>query len=151
MRNLLWVFLLVLLFSPPAFAGEVMTWEDVVREASRANPDYKAALETLRRSRSDLSAARSDFFPRASLDSSYNAGNVTGNTGGLGIDLSNIRQEYDVGGSLRQNLFSGFKTQSGYRRSRALLTDAQANLLGVLAQVTFDFISAFSPLLFCDD
>jgi len=140
----------ILLFPSVAGSAEVVTWDDVVREASQANPDYSAALDILRRSRSDVSASRSDFFPRVSVDSSYNAGN-SASTGGLGIDLSNIRQEFDVGGSIRQNLFSGFKTQSGYRRSRALLTDSQANLLGVKAQVAFDLKTAFAQLLFAQD
>src|SRR4029450_2445969 len=104
MKKQRWFLIFILFFSFKAFGAEVVTWEDVVREASLGNPDFKAAVETLRRSRSDVSAARSDFFPRASVDSGYNAGNVTGSSGGLGIDLSNIRQEYEVGGSIRQNI-----------------------------------------------
>ncbi len=121
-----------------------------MREASLANPDVRGAEEGVVRERNLVKGSFSDFFPQFSVDSSYNAGNVSSPSGALGVDIS-TRQEFEVGAAVRQNIFSGLKTRANYRKIKSLLEEAKSDLLGSIAQVSFELKSAFSRMLFAQE
>src|SRR5262245_39934208 len=103
------------LFSNPAGA-ETLTWEDCVQEASRHNPDLIGAQETVKSSRAQVGVSRSDFFPQVIGTAGYNASNssnfrssATSTNPGLDVNVGSW-QQLEVGASIQQNFFNGFKT-----------------------------------------
>jgi outer membrane protein len=144
------------LFPRPAGA-ETLTWEDCVQEAARNNPDLIGAQETIRSSRAQVGASRSDFFPTLTPTAGYNASNssnfrasTTSANPGLDVNVR-TRQQLEVGASIQQNLFDGFKTKSGFEKSKSQLDESLANLGAVKTQVSLDLKTAFAQLLFSQE
>lgn len=136
---------LVLLAWPPATAGaEPLTWDDGVREAAANNPDLAAAREAVRVAGLQHRISYSTFYPQLSLDAEQSVtrhGNSEFSEGAGG----------NVGLSLRQSLFSGFRNRAAVRRASADVEFAEANLLAVKTELSFDLKSAFTGILFSQE
>ncbi|MDL1870924.1 TolC family protein [Deltaproteobacteria bacterium PRO3] len=149
----LWVLLLCLAAPAPLEAQErPLTWQDCVNEAAIQNPDIVAAIQTVAKARSRIGASRSDYFPQLTPSAGYNASN-SANTTGINptspIDIdTGTRNQFQVGVVLEQNIFEGFKTSYGVKKSRAEFDDAEANLSLVKSQVSAELKTAFARLLF---
>jgi len=126
----------------PALPG----FTDVRDMAARSNPDLRAAVETLRLARADVSAARQSFMPTLSIDADYGIeanefalhGEVSGATGeqralqqnNLGEFVTfNLQFPVWDWGNLRSKLH-----QSEFRRQRAQveLSSTQRKLIAEL-------------------
>lgn len=134
--------------------GEILTLEDCVREALQNNPDLGAAREAVQRARFQHIRSFNNFFPQLSLDAGYNradspAGSQLFNTGSGGG--SDIQEEYSLGLSIRQSLFSGFRDRAEVDRTRAGIDAAEANLSDVKARVSFELKSAYTEILFTQE
>lgn len=126
---------------------EVLSWEDCVREAAQNNPDLAAARASVHQARFRYQASYGNFLPQLSLSAGYDRAGSETNLNLLGRG-SVIQEEYNLGLTLNQSLFSGFRHVASVERSRADLEATEANLLAVNAQVSFDLKSAFAQLLF---
>lgn len=150
--------LLGLFFIPVVFSievrAEVLSWEDCVQEAGRSNPELQAAQQQLRRSHLQVGASRSDFFPRVTGTAGYNAFNTftfsstPANTNPNVNIAAGTQHQFEIGMSLDQNLFSGFKTLAGHQKSKSQLEETQADLGSVKSKVSQDLKNAFARLLF---
>jgi outer membrane protein TolC len=148
---LLWVLLLLGVWTSPLRA-ESLTWEDCVREAAERNPDLQSAERAVQRNQSLVKASRSDFFPQLNAGTGYNASNSTNTsafnpTDPIAVDIG-AQQQFDIEVGLQQNIFSGLKTVSGVKRSKAQLDDVLAELDFAKVQVSADLKIAFARLLF---
>jgi outer membrane protein len=151
-----WKILAFLLFfctSSSLYAGEILSWEDCVHEAAEHNPDILAAQQTVQKSQALVKASRSDYFPTLTGAAGYNASANTSTSAAfntnptLNVNTAN-RRSLELGVSLNQNLFEGFKTQSSVQKSRSTLDGDLANLDVVKSQVSLDLKTAFARLLF---
>ncbi|OGS04784.1 MAG: hypothetical protein A3G41_04025 [Elusimicrobia bacterium RIFCSPLOWO2_12_FULL_59_9] len=130
---------LLAVLSPPAFGGEALTWEACVGEALDRNPDLAGAAESVWKARSQHQASFSGFFPQLSASA------------GLSKTDSASSEDYSLGLSARQSLFSGFKDKAGVERSAADLNSAEAGLQAALSNLGFQLQSAFSRLLYAQE
>ncbi|HCU23573.1 MAG TPA: hypothetical protein DF383_01040 [Deltaproteobacteria bacterium] len=156
-RNILKIMPLLAFFMAAALPGHAespLTWEDCVREAAVANPELEAARAAIRRSRNQVGASRSDFFPTLTPFVGYNASNSSNfrtspNPDNPGVDVNFVtRQQLELGINLDQNIFSGFQTKAGYDRSKSQLTETEAAYQVTRADVSLDLKTAFARLLF---
>lgn len=129
-----------------------LSWQDCVNEAAIQNPDIVAAIQTVAKSKSQIGASRSDYFPQLNTNAGYNASNSASNSGfnpSSPIDIdTGTRNQFQVGVTLQQNLFEGLKTSYGVKKSNAEFDDAEANLRLVKSQVSAELKTAFARLLF---
>lgn len=142
-------FLFLVLSRLTAQAGEVLTWEACVKEALKNHPDLAASREALRSEQFQHQGSYSGFLPQLSADagaSRANSATSVQSVGGAGV-----RNDYSLGLSARQSLFSGFKDKAGVERSKAEVEEARASLQETGSGVGFALKSAFSRLLYSQE
>ena len=113
--------LFFLLAWPSGVPGqEVLTWEDCVREAAQNNPDLAAAQASVQQARFQYQGSYSNFFPHLSLDAGYTKAKSPTSLS-LSDAGSDTSDEFSMGLTLSQSLFSGFHDKAGVDRTRAEL------------------------------
>lgn len=133
-----------------AVAEEPLTWEVCVVEATRHNPDLTAAQQAVVKARSQLHGSYTDFLPQLSANAGYSRANSA-----TSVELfsagSGVREEYNMGLTARQSLFSGLRNKAGVEKSRADLDATEARLTAAKSQLSFDLKSAFARLLYAQE
>ncbi len=134
-------FFLLFLFlsSSPLFAEQALTFDDCVREATKANPEIRAATLQIQSSKFKTRAMQSGFFPQVSTGLRYDYGNGSGNT-------SSSNSSYSANVTATQDLFSGFSDVAKVKQAQANEEISDANLQIVKAKVSYDLKSAFARL-----
>jgi len=117
-------------------AGEVLTWEESVRQAAAVNPDLRAARDNLRAAEMDERGAGSGFLP--TLTGSATRFETSGTTTTTPDSSATL--------TASQNLFAGFRDQASVAQARANRAVAEANLRTARARLSFDLKSAFAVL-----
>ncbi|MGH7273969.1 MAG: TolC family protein [Nitrospiria bacterium] len=121
-----------------------------MREATQNNPDLAAARAAVHQAKFQYQASYGNFFPQLSLDAVYDRANSPINlrqsTAG-----SDIQEQYSLGLTARQSLFSGLRNKAEVERTRGELEAVEANLSTVKAQVSYDLKSAFTQVLFAQE
>jgi len=120
-------------------AGEVLTWEESVRQAAAVNPDLRAARDSLRAAEMDVRGAGSGFLPTLTGSATRTDTSAT-STAAITAPDSNVAL------TASQNLFAGFRDQASVAQARANRTVAEANLRAARARLSFDLKSAFATL-----
>ncbi len=120
-------------------AGEVLTWEESVRQAAAVNPDLRAARDNLRAAEMDVRAAGSGFLPTLTGSATMTDTSATSTT-------AIIAPDSNAALTASQNLFAGFRDQASVAQARANRTVAEANLRVARARLSFDLKSAFATL-----
>jgi outer membrane protein TolC len=120
-------------------AGEVLTWEESVRQAASVNPDLRAARDNLRAAELDVRGAGSGFLPTLTGSAVKSDTNATSTTAITAPDSSAAL-------TASQNLFAGFRDQASVAQARANRAVAEANLRAARARLSFDLKSAFATL-----
>jgi outer membrane protein TolC len=146
-KHLVFCFFLLGLASQ-ALGAEVLTYEDCVREATQNNPDLAAAEEAVRRAAFQHRASFGSFMPQISADAGYNRSD---SSDGTVLSGSDTQEDYSLGLSVRQSLFTGRRNKAETDRTKAELEAAGAALSAVKAQLSFDLKSAFSQILFAQE
>jgi len=113
-----------------------LTWSDCVSLASRNNPDLAAARNSLESSRASYFGSYNGLCPQITLSNSYSDSNA-----------SNDSENWQVGGSVRLNLFNRSQIYS-IKSSRAFTAQSEANLKQTSAALRFNLRVAFAQLLF---
>lgn len=106
-------FILILLFICGLYlnagAGEVLRWEDCVREASQNHPDLISAEEEIRQSEASRQITASSLFPQITSSlTAQTAQTSTETAGGLSSRSTSDTYRYGVSGT--QLVFDGLKT-----------------------------------------
>ena len=127
--------LMALAASAGAQSGRVLTWQDCVDEASRANPTLAAGRLSVDASRALYYSSFNRFLPGLSLSNSVSESN----TGRL--------PAYSASASASLTLFSAGDA-AGIRAASASLTSAQASLRAASAALRASLRQTFSALLF---
>jgi len=150
-----WILLALFFWSAPALAQvqeKPLSWEDCVREAGFRNPDILAAEHSTQTAKSLVNATRSDYFPSLNGQAGYEISNSANNSSfnpDAPIDVdTGARQQFQVGVTANENLFTGFQTVASVQKSKAQYADALANLRVVKSQISADLKTAFARLLF---
>jgi len=135
-----------LVFAPMGVAAldyQDLSLEDCLALAREQNPVFSASREKVRELRADYMAARSKFFPRLTLLSSYDRQppNRFGPGGASSTEL--FKREIYTGVTGKQLIFDGLKTyyntQAAQLGTKAQLQDVQRTALEVAYYVTEAF------------
>ena len=129
--------LAVLLFAVSAGAadGPVLTWEDSVAEASRANPALASSRLSVDASRASYYSSFNGFLPSLTLSNSVSESN------------SSRKPSYSASASAGLTLFSAGEAAS-IRSASAALNSAEASLRAASANLRSSLRQTFSGLLF---
>lgn len=138
------IFLLLLSFSKPVYAGEVLTWDDCVREVSANNLDLKSGRETVNVFKYRKKGAWSEFLP--SIDAGINTSRGNSNTA-----LMSDSSSYAASLSVTQNLFSGFQSRGKLLEAEANLEAQEATYRSVKANVGYELRAAFAQLVYAQN
>jgi len=129
-----------------AEAGELLTWEACVVQASQNNPELLAAQASLRSSEYQAKVAGSGFLPQVSASVNYTDENASAPG-----TASSTTASYSVSVTATQNLFAGFQDKAKVAQGSANKEASQANLDSIKAKVSFDLKSAFAALLYAQN
>ena len=125
-------------------AGEVLTWEESVRQAAAVNPDLRVARDNLRAAEMDVRGAGSGFLPKLT-------GSAAKTDTSAATTTTTSTPDYSAALTASQNLFAGFRDQASVAQARANRAVAEANLRTARARLSFDLKSAFAALRSADD
>lgn len=148
----------------PCAQGEVITWNECVREAALNNPGIAAAAKEIARSDAVRKGAYSTFIPHLTLSGGITrakAEQVVSTSGGSTVVASpafgdsafwtNYADSYAAQLELQQTLFDGFATRGNVTKARAETGVAVAKLLTQKAGASYELKSAFAQLLYAQE
>lgn len=143
MLNKFIIFIVVLFIcQPPLWAGEKLTWEDCLRQASLYHPDLLSAKESVRQSQDTKIITASTLWPQVSSNFS-----VTKLESETIADVSSNTTTYAYGVSASQLLFDGLKTFNNVKASQENVKASQWSFQFVSSQVRLRLRTAFINLL----
>jgi outer membrane protein len=136
---------------PPLTAAvETLSLEDCTSEALLRNPGLAAAQKGVEAARANYKGAYSGFFPQLSLNGTYGPSNAFGTPGVVGF-TGQYREQYILGITATQELFSGFKDRSNIDLGKANVAIAVTSVQLEKAQLSFDLKNNFALLLYAQD
>jgi outer membrane protein len=106
-------------------------FNELLQEALQTRPDYQAALYAEQSAESDVTGARSGYYPTISANAGYTLSNSELNK------LTDIKA-YSWGLNFSLPLFNGFQTNTDVQLKQLALNDAQAQVDQVRRQVGVD-------------
>ena len=112
---------------------------DLAKRALQARPDYQGAIESFSAAESDVTAARSGYFPSVSLSGSYNRS-------GDSIEKPMKNSFMSWGAALSWTLFDGFRTNQGVQSALASKRNAQIALAQAERDINVDVKKAILDL-----
>lgn len=129
-------------YSHGAVAGEVLSWQDCIKEAAKNHPDLIAAVEEIKQSQASKKITASTLYPQ--IDANLNASTArtaSDNKPGVTAD------SYTYGVSGTQLIFDGAKTINNVRAASENIKASQQNYRFTSTQVRLNLRSAFVNLL----
>jgi len=136
------ILMMALFICQPLWAGEQLTWEDCLAQASLNHPDLLSAKESIRQSQDTKIITASTLWPQAT--SSLSLTQLKSNTAG---DVSSHSTTYAYGVSGSQLFFDGFKTVNNVKASQENVKASQWSFQFVSSQVRLRLRTAFINLL----
>jgi len=137
--------LALILFLSAAFntaaAGEILTWQDCVREAAKNHPDLIAATEEVKQSEASKKITASTLYPQVD----GNVGASTAKTAGTSGSSTGDSYTYGVTGT--QLVFDGTKTIQDVKSAGQNIVAAKQNFRFTSVTVRYRLRSAFIDLL----
>ncbi|MBI2438322.1 MAG: TolC family protein [Lentisphaerae bacterium] len=142
-----WQLLLgLLLLAGAARAAEApLSWNNCLGELIRNNPQLLAGREAVAKARADVSANYAPFLPQISAEATASRSKAETDAG------YTEATSYQASLSAYQSLFAGFSDLATLRRSQALLSLAEINLLSTKAALSAQLRQSFARLLFAQD
>lgn len=113
--------------------------KDLAVRALKARPDYQGALENYNATESEVTAAKSNYYPTVSLSSSYSRS-------GDNVQLSLKNSYLSWGASLSWTLFDGFRTNQGVQAALASKRNAEITLAQTERSINVDVKKALLDL-----
>lgn len=126
-----------LLFSPPAFSTEILSWQACVEEARRNHPDLTAAQKGIDAAKAEKNATRSSLLPQVNLE----AGARRGENGNTATD------SISYGATVRQTLFDGFQSIDQTRAAAKRVESSEFGLQKTSSEVRKGLRLAFANLM----
>jgi len=117
-----------------------LAFDDLRESALKYNSDLLEAEKYKNISSYDAGLARSDYFPRISLNSGYN---YQKSRADAGLVKSNKSYGYNYGLSLSWNLFNGFNTNLAIQNAQINLDAAEINLRAVISRVESSLLISY--------
>jgi len=137
-RIFLTVLVFLAIFLRCAFAEEVLSWQDCLKEASKNHPDLVAAEEQVKQSEDSKKIAASALYPQ--IDGSLSASNSK-NSG------ASLTKTYAYGAAATQLLFDGAKKSNDIKASAESLLVSKQQFRFVSVNVRLRLRQAFIHLL----
>jgi outer membrane protein TolC len=133
---------LLFVFYGLAFAGEVLTWQDCIKEAAKNHPDLIAAVEEIKQSEASKKITASALYPQ--VDAS-----LTASTGRTASDNApaTTADAYNYGVSATQLIFDGTKTIQSVKAASETIQAFQQNYKFTSTTVRLSLRTAFVNLL----
>jgi len=136
------VILLSGLFGNIYAAGEILTWQDCIKEAAQNHPDLIAAVEEIKQSDAAKKITASTLFPQ--IDANLNASRArTASDSAPGVTADS----YTYGVSATQLIFDGTKTIQNVLAASETIKASQQNYRFTSTQVRLNLRTAFINLL----
>ncbi len=146
--RIFFIFLLFLCVTlTKGIAGEVLTWQDCIREAAQNHPDLISAQENVNQQKADKAITASGLYPQidSNLDASTAGTSVTNTTTGSTTRTTTDTYTYGVSGT--QLIFGGFKKINNVKAALENIKVAQQNYRFTSSQVRLNLRTAFINLL----
>jgi len=126
-----------------SFAGEVLSWQDCIREASKNHPDLIAATEETIQSQAAKAITASALFPQieANLQAS------TAQTASSATGKTSTADSYSYGVTGSQLIFDGLKTINDTKAASENITASKYNFKYTSSTVRYRLRSAYVSLL----
>src|SRR5579872_2099442 len=131
----------------PQWAGEILTWDACVKEASTHNLDLLSAEQSVKASDSSKIASLGQFLPQVDFNASLGRNGLDNSVEGALSD-PNFKSNANLSLSASENIFSGFKDVASVDSSNAQLDLAKAQLTQAKSQLSHDLKVAFYTLLY---
>ncbi len=113
--------------------------KDLAARALKSRPDYQGAVENVNAAQSEVTAAKSNYYPTVSLSSSYNRS-------GDNVQLALKNSYLSWGASLSWTLFDGFRTNQGVQAALASRRNAEITLAQTELGINVDVKKAMLDL-----
>jgi outer membrane protein TolC len=126
------------IFTVSLAAGEDLTWEDCIREASKNHPDLIAASEEIKQSEAGKSITASALFPQ--VDASLAASTAK-------TASSDTNDSYSYGVTGKQLIFDGTKTVQDVKAALEGINASKQNFKYASVTVRYNLRSAYIRLL----
>lgn len=122
----------------------VFTWEQCVKELKAQNPELSSTDDAVYSAEAKKRASWSGFFPQLSATAGLTHGNS-----GLTVDgNSSLRDQYSLGVTATESIFSGFKDYYQVAKAKRGLALAQATQDGVKVRLSQELKSSFAALIY---
>ncbi len=118
--------------------GEVLTWQDCVREALQNNPDLLSAKEKINQTLEEKAITKSALLPKITTGLSSKKSRTT---------IKNVSTTYSYSLTGKQLLFDGFKTIYNIKSASLSVKAAEFEYREVSSSVRFNLQEAFVNLL----
>jgi len=141
-RYIFVTFLFLVLIKSVSAQAETLTWEDVLSEAKRKNPELLKAEESIKQARLNYYRSFSNFLPQVSFSAGVNESGTPG--------LSSSR-DYSYGISGRLSIFSGFSDLSNTRAKDLELKIYELKYKRTLSDLIYRLKKSFVELLWAQE
>jgi len=121
----------------PFAAAPTLTLDDAIHQALASRADLQAAEAQVRAAQRTLAAARDERIPSLS---------VNGNYGAIGTNPAQLNATYSAAATLSIPVWQGGRTEGDIHQAEAALSQRQAELADLRAQVEADVRNAFLDL-----
>jgi outer membrane protein TolC len=121
-----------------AYAEDMLTWQECVRQAKENNPEIFSAKENIMQALADKDISLSTMLPQVDADASAKRSKVSGR------DKTNS-YAYGISGS--QLVFDGFKTASEITSASKIIDAQRYNYALISSNIRFDLRQAFVSLI----
>jgi TolC family type I secretion outer membrane protein len=130
-----------------AYAEEILTWEDCVREAGKNHPDLISSAEKLKQAQADKAITKSALFPQISSELNKKRTGTTTESATTGATISSTGDTYSYGVTGKQLLFDGFKTSNDVEAASETIRASQYDYAVTSSNVRLSLKTAFTGLL----
>ncbi|MFH1397555.1 MAG: TolC family protein [Candidatus Omnitrophota bacterium] len=126
-------------------AGELLTWQDCVKEAQKNHPDLISAEENVKQNQAGKKITTSSLFPQ--IDGSLGASTSKTSSTSSGVTTKKTTENYNYGAAAEQLIFDAGKTGNNLKADSENIKAAQYNYRFTSTEVRLRLRSAFVNLL----
>jgi len=134
--------LLFVMIAWPVSAGQ-MTLDKAFEKALAGNPTLGAMVQRINQSKSRITQARANYYPRLSLGASMTRNQYSDNDIAAGFATNSSQEYYDGSMSAKWILFSGFSTKYNVQAARLGHDLAKAGKADVVRNLLYSVAASF--------
>jgi len=126
--------------------AQMLTWQDVLREAKEKNPGIISARQSLKSAGLSYKSAFTNFLPQISASAGWNKSSSITSFESF-AEGGREDEEFSYGISGRLSLFSGFKNSSKLKQQRAGLEQEQEKFKRAVSDAVYGLKVTFAQVL----